>query len=119
VARLRVEPGCRAQGRTVAELEAAAGSRVLLLDNRQGPSWRPDGGTPLGGGAKLVAVVPRGASWGRALAWTETGVHAGRQGFGGLEKGAVHERNRPVQRAAGRAALDSYEGLVARRPRRR
>jgi Trk K+ transport system NAD-binding subunit len=77
VARLRVEPGCRAQGRTVAELEAAAGSRVLLVDDGHGPSWRPDGGTGLEGGAELVAVVPRG-ELGRILAWTETGVPAAR-----------------------------------------
>jgi Trk K+ transport system NAD-binding subunit len=79
VARLRVEPGCRAQGRTVAELEAAAGSRVLLLDDGQKPRWRPDGATPLDGGTELVAVVPRG-ELGRVLAWTETGVQAGRHG---------------------------------------
>jgi Trk K+ transport system NAD-binding subunit len=100
VARLRVEPGCRAQGRTVAELEAAAGSRVLLLDNGQGPSWRPDGGTPLEGGAELVAVVPRG-ELGRVLAWTETGVHAARHGFSALE-GTVRERNGAAYRATGR-----------------
>jgi Trk K+ transport system NAD-binding subunit len=79
VARLRVEPGCRAEGRTVAELEAAAGSRVLLLvlDGGPGPSWRPDGATKLAGGAELVVVVPRG-QLGRILAWTETGAHAAR-----------------------------------------
>jgi Trk K+ transport system NAD-binding subunit len=77
VARLRVEPGCRAQGRTVAELEAATGSRVLLLDDGQKPRWRPDGATPLDGCTELVAVVPRG-ELGRVLAWTETGVHANR-----------------------------------------
>ena len=78
VARLRVEPGCRAAGRTVAELEAAAGSRVLLLDDGHGPSWRPDGASRLAGGAELVAVVPRG-ELGRILAWTENGVQAGHQ----------------------------------------
>ena len=78
VARLRVEPGCRAAGRTVAELEAAAGSRVLLLDDGHGPSWRPDGASRLAGGAGLVAVVPRG-ELGRILAWTENGVQAGHQ----------------------------------------
>jgi Trk K+ transport system NAD-binding subunit len=78
VARLRVEPGCRAAGRTVAELEAAAGSRVLLLDDGRVPRWRPDGGTRLDGGAELVAVVPRG-ELGRVLAWTETGVQASHQ----------------------------------------
>jgi Trk K+ transport system NAD-binding subunit len=78
VARLRVEPGCRAEGRTVAELEAAAGSRILLLDDGRQPRWRPDSATPLDGGAELVAVVPRG-ELGRVLAWTETGVQAGRQ----------------------------------------
>jgi Trk K+ transport system NAD-binding subunit len=79
VARLRVEPGCRAEGRTVAELEAAVGSRVLLLvlDGGPGPSWRPDGATKLAGGAELVVVVPRG-QLGRILAWTETGAHAAR-----------------------------------------
>jgi Trk K+ transport system NAD-binding subunit len=100
VARLRVEPGCRAQGRSVAELEAAAGSRVLLLDNGQGSNWCPDGRTPLEGGAELVAVVPRG-ELGRILAWTETGVHAARQGFSALE-GTVHERNGAAYRATGR-----------------
>jgi Trk K+ transport system NAD-binding subunit len=78
VARLRVEPGCRAEGRTVAELEAAAGSRVLLLDGGAGPSWHPGGATLLPGGADLVAVVPRGLL-GRILAWTESGAHAARQ----------------------------------------
>jgi Trk K+ transport system NAD-binding subunit len=77
VARMRVEPGCRAQGRTVAELEAAAGSRVLLLDGGRGTSWRPGGGTVLDGGAELVAVVPRG-ELGRILSWTETGIPAAR-----------------------------------------
>ena len=79
VARLRVEPGCRAEGRTVAELEAAAGSRVLLLhlDGGPGPSWHPDGATQLAGGAELVVVVPRG-QLGRILAWTETAAHANR-----------------------------------------
>ena len=77
VARLRVEPGCRAEGRTVAELEAAAGSRVLLLDGGPGPSWHPGGATRLAGGAELVVVVPRG-QLGRILAWTETGARATR-----------------------------------------
>jgi len=79
-ARLRVEPGSRAEGRTVAELEAAAGSRVLLLnllDGGPGPSWHPDGATHLAGGAELVVVVPRG-QLGRILAWTETSAHANR-----------------------------------------
>ena len=78
VARLHVEPGCQAQGRTVAELEAAAGSRVLVLEDRQGARWRPDGATPLDGGTELVLVIPRG-ELGRVLAWTEAGVHAGRR----------------------------------------
>jgi Trk K+ transport system NAD-binding subunit len=78
VVRLRVEPGSRAEARTVAELEAAAGSRVLLLDDGHGPSWRPDGASLLAGGADLVAVVPRG-ELGRFLAWTETGVGAARE----------------------------------------
>jgi Trk K+ transport system NAD-binding subunit len=77
VVRLRVEPGCRAEGHTVAELEAAAGSRLLVLDDGQGPRWRPDGGTALTGGAELVAVVPRG-ELGRVLAWTEAGAHPSR-----------------------------------------
>jgi Trk K+ transport system NAD-binding subunit len=78
VARLRVEPGCRAQGHTVAELEAAAGSRVLLLDDGREPRWRPHGATLLDGGAELVVVVARG-ELGRVLAWTEIGVQASRQ----------------------------------------
>jgi hypothetical protein len=63
----------------VAELEAAVGSRVLLLvlDGGPGPSWRPDGATKLAGGAELVVVVPRG-HLGRILAWTEAGAHAAR-----------------------------------------
>jgi Trk K+ transport system NAD-binding subunit len=98
VVRLRVEPGCRAEGHTVAELEAAAGSRLLVLDDGQGPRWRPDGGVALTGGAELVAVVPRG-ELGRVLAWTEAGAHPSR-----------HDRNqagvvtgqaaRPVRRPA-------------------
>jgi Trk K+ transport system NAD-binding subunit len=78
VARLRVEPGCQAEGHTVAELEAAAGSRVLLLEGGAGPSWHPDGATLLRAGTDLVAVVPRGRL-GRILAWTESGAHAARQ----------------------------------------
>jgi Trk K+ transport system NAD-binding subunit len=78
VVRLRVEPGCRAEGHTVAELEAAAGSRLLVLDDGQGPRWRPDGRTALTGGAELVAVVPRG-ELGRVLAWTEAGAHPSRR----------------------------------------
>ena len=77
--RLRVEPGCQAQGRTVAELEAATPGRVLLLEAGQGPRWRPEGASVLDAGAGLVAVVPRG-ELGRVLAWTEAGVHAGRHG---------------------------------------
>jgi hypothetical protein len=61
----------------VAELEAAAGSRILLLDDGREPRWRPDGATSLAGGAELVAVVPRG-ELGRVLSWTETGVQASR-----------------------------------------
>ena len=78
VARLRIEPGCRAAGRTVAELEAAARSRVLLLDDGGEPRWRPDGRTPLDGGAEVVAVVPRG-ELGRILAWTENAVQDSRE----------------------------------------
>ena len=100
VVRLEVDRGCRVQGRTVAELEAATGSRVLLLDDGRGPTWRPDGGTPLEGGAELVAVVPRG-ELGRVLAWTETGVQAGRHGSSAFE-GTVHERNSAAHRATGR-----------------
>ena len=77
VARFHVAPGCQAQGRTVAELEAAAGSRVLLLEGAGGTRWRPDPATPLDGGTELVAVVPRGAL-GRLLAWTGTGATAAR-----------------------------------------
>jgi len=77
VARFHVAPGCQAQGRTVAELEAAAGSRVLLLEDAGGTRWRPDPATPLDGGTELVAVVPRGAL-GRLLAWTGTGATAAR-----------------------------------------
>jgi Trk K+ transport system NAD-binding subunit len=77
VVRLRVEPGCRAEGHTVAELEAAAASRLLVLDDGQGPRWRPDSGIALTGGAELVAVIPRG-ELGRVLAWTEAGAHPSR-----------------------------------------
>jgi len=78
VTRLRVAPGCQAEGRTVGELELAAGSRVLLLSNAQGSRWRPEPATLLGGGTELVGVVPSG-ELGRVLAWTGTGAHAGRQ----------------------------------------
>jgi Trk K+ transport system NAD-binding subunit len=77
VARLHVEPGCQAHGHTVAELEAATGSRVLLLTDAQGSRWRPDPATALHGGTELVAVVPRG-ELGRILAWTETAAQASR-----------------------------------------
>jgi Trk K+ transport system NAD-binding subunit len=78
VARLRVAPGCRAEGGTVADLEAAGGIRVLLVDGGQGPRWHPESGTTLDGGAHLVAVVPRG-QLGRVLSWTEASVHAARR----------------------------------------
>ena len=73
VVRLQVAPGCRVQGHIVAELEAASGSRILLLDGGDGPTWRPPGTTRLAAGAVLVAVIPRG-ELGRFLAWTETTV---------------------------------------------
>jgi Trk K+ transport system NAD-binding subunit len=75
VVRLRVAPGCRVQGHTVAELEAASNSRVLLLDDGDGTTWRPRGTTRLDAGVELVVVIPRG-ELGRVLAWTETDVHA-------------------------------------------
>jgi Trk K+ transport system NAD-binding subunit len=78
VARLRVAPGCQAEDRTVGELQSAAGSRVLLLSDAQGPRWRPEPSRLLRGGTELVAVVPSG-ELGRVLAWTGTGAHAGRQ----------------------------------------
>ena len=67
--------GLPGRGRTVAELEAAAGEPVLLLhlDGGHGPSWHPDGATQLAGGAEFVVVVPRG-QLGRILAWTEAGA---------------------------------------------
>jgi Trk K+ transport system NAD-binding subunit len=77
VVRLRIAPGCRVQGHTVAELEAASGSRILLLDGDGGPAWRPPGGTLLDAGAGLVAVIPPG-ELGRVLSWTETAVPAAR-----------------------------------------
>jgi Trk K+ transport system NAD-binding subunit len=78
VVRLQVAPGCRVQGHTVAELEAASGSRILLLDGGDGdPAWRPPGTTRLDAGAGLVAVIPRG-DLGRVLSWTETVVPAAR-----------------------------------------
>jgi len=70
VVRLRVAPGCRVQGHTVAELEGATRSRVLLLDGPATPSWRPPGSTRLEADAELVAVMP-GDELGRVLAWTE------------------------------------------------
>jgi Trk K+ transport system NAD-binding subunit len=73
VVRLRVAPGCRVQGHTVAELEAASHSRVLLLDDGAGATWRPRGATRLDAGVELVLVIPRG-ELGRVLAWTETTV---------------------------------------------
>jgi Trk K+ transport system NAD-binding subunit len=76
VVRLQVAPGCRVQGHTVSELEAASRSRVLLLDDGAGATWRPPGATRLDAGVELVLVVPRG-ELGRVLAWTEAGVHAG------------------------------------------
>jgi Trk K+ transport system NAD-binding subunit len=75
VVRLRVAPGCRVQGHTVAELEAASNSRVLLLDDGAGTTWRPRGTTRLDAGVELVVVIPRG-ELGRVLAWTETDVQA-------------------------------------------
>jgi Trk K+ transport system NAD-binding subunit len=78
VVRLRVAPGCRVQGRTVAELEGASRSRVLLLDDGAGATWRPRGEIRLDAGVELVVVIPRG-ELGRVLAWTETDVHAARE----------------------------------------
>jgi Trk K+ transport system NAD-binding subunit len=60
VARVRVRPGARIDGRPVAELERATSSRVLLLTGGGAPSWRPPGGTTLQAGQELVLVVPRG-----------------------------------------------------------
>jgi hypothetical protein len=59
----------------VSELEAASNSRVLLLDDGAGATWRPRGETQLDAGVELVVVIPRG-ELGRVLAWTETDVHA-------------------------------------------
>jgi Trk K+ transport system NAD-binding subunit len=78
VTRLHVAPGCQADGRTVGELESAAGSRVLLLEDARGTRWRPEPAALLSGGTELVAVVPSG-ELGRVLTWTGTGAHAGRQ----------------------------------------
>jgi Trk K+ transport system NAD-binding subunit len=78
VVRLQVAPGCRVQGHIVAELEAASGSRILLLDRGDGPTWRPPGTTRLAAGDELVAVIPRG-ELGRVLSWTETAVPAARE----------------------------------------
>jgi Trk K+ transport system NAD-binding subunit len=78
VVRLEVAAGCRVQGHTVAELEAAARSRVLLLDDQTGATWRPPASTRLDAGTELVLVIPRG-ELGRVLAWTEAGVSARRQ----------------------------------------
>jgi Trk K+ transport system NAD-binding subunit len=78
VVRLRVAPGCRVQGRTVTELEGASRSRVLLLDDGAGATWRPRGEIRLDAGVELVVVIPRG-ELGRVLAWTETDVHAARE----------------------------------------
>jgi hypothetical protein len=72
VVRLRIAPGCRVQGHTVAELEGATRSRVLLLDAAT-PTWRPPGSTRLDADAELVAVMP-GDELGRVLAWTEAAV---------------------------------------------
>ncbi|HWD44599.1 MAG TPA: NAD-binding protein [Actinomycetota bacterium] len=69
VVRLRIAPGCRVQGHTVAELEGTTRSRVLLLDDAT-PRWRPPGSTRLEADAELVAVMP-GDELGRVLAWTE------------------------------------------------
>jgi Trk K+ transport system NAD-binding subunit len=77
VVRLRIARGCRAQGHTVAELEGATRSRVLLLDDAATPSWRPPGSTRLEADAELVAVMP-GGELGRVLAWTEAAVPADR-----------------------------------------
>jgi Trk K+ transport system NAD-binding subunit len=77
VVRLRVAPGCRVHGHTVAELEAASRSRVLLLDDGAGATWRPRGATRLDAGMELVLVIPRG-ELGRVLAWTEPEVRGAR-----------------------------------------
>jgi Trk K+ transport system NAD-binding subunit len=82
VVRLRVEPGSRAAGRPVGELEHATRSRVLLLlEDGGAPSWRPPGGATVAAGGELVVVVPRG-KLGTVLAWTETGVGADRDAGG-------------------------------------
>jgi Trk K+ transport system NAD-binding subunit len=64
VIRLRIEPGCRGQAHSVAELEAATRCRVLLVDAGGGPAWRPPDTTPLHAGAELVVVVPLTSSAG-------------------------------------------------------
>ena len=61
----------------MSELEEASRSRVLLLDDGAGATWRPRGLTRLDAGAELVLVIPRG-ELAASLAWTETGVHAAR-----------------------------------------
>ena len=63
VVRLQVAPGCRVQGHTVAELEAASGSRILLLDGGDGdPTWRPPARPAWTPGPGWSRSSPR-ASW--------------------------------------------------------
>ena len=75
VARLRVAPGCQAEDRTVGELQSAAGSRVLLLSDAQGPAGARSPPGPASAAPNWSRSSPAAS---RVLAWTGTGAHAGR-----------------------------------------
>jgi GMP synthase-like protein len=60
VARVGMDAGCKAEGSTIADLERATGSRVLLLTGGGRQSWRPPGERLLQAGQELVVVVTRG-----------------------------------------------------------
>lgn len=60
VAQARVDAGSRMEGRTVAELEATAEARALMLRDQGRQIWRPPCATVLSAGHELVVVSTHG-----------------------------------------------------------
>lgn len=74
VARVEVDAGCKAEGRTIADLESATHSRTLLLTSDGRQRWCPPGETLLQAGQELVVVVTRNGL-AAVLASTEAQFH--------------------------------------------